>query len=126
MKKTLKIYLKPKYKIGSMAWTLNYGFCIADYLQDPTDDKLRANKVVGYNIKYVKGKAKISSYLLEDGRSETGCHNWDFVSKKAIKEYLKSMAIKDYKYSSGIKPRIERFVLTTQERIDLKLSSRKI
>lgn len=121
MKPTVKIYLKPKYKIGSLAWTLNSGYCIFDYLQDPTDDKLLSRKVIGYNIKYKNGRAIICSYELEDGRTETGKHNWDFVSKKAIKDYLKSIAINDYKFGTGTKPRIEKFVLTSEERDLLRL-----
>ncbi len=117
MKPTLKIHLKPKYKIGSMAWTLNYGFCMADYFQDPTDDKLLAREVVGYSINYKEGKARITAYHYKDGGSDTGKHNWDFVSKKAIKEYLKQRMIYDYKHStSWSKPRIDKLKLTTQEK----------
>ena len=36
MKPTLKIYLKPKIKIGKLAWALNYGVCGSDYLQNPS------------------------------------------------------------------------------------------
>jgi|LakMenEpi03Aug12_release.lakeMendotaPanAssembly.Ray.scaffolds.fasta_scaffold2497339_1 hypothetical protein len=121
MKPTLKLYLKPKYKIGSLAWTLNYGFSIADYLQNPTDDKLLSNEVVGYNIDYINGKASIKSYQFKKGRSTTGRHSFDFISKKAIKDYLKSIAIKEYRLGTGTKPRIERFILTAEERNILKL-----
>lgn len=123
MKPKLKIYLKPKYKIGSMAWTLNFGFSIADYFQNPTDDKLLAREVVGYSINYKNGKAKITSYHYKDGGSDTGRHDWDFISKKAIKEFLKQKAIYDYRYSSGRKPEIQKFNLTAEEKKLLKISN---
>jgi hypothetical protein len=116
MKPTVKIYLKPKYKIGSMLWSLNFGFSISDYFQNPTDDKLRSDKVIGYSVSFVGGKSKITAYHLENKRSESGDGYWDFVSKKAIKEHLKKEAINSYRFGTGFKPNIEKFNLTTQER----------
>ncbi len=121
MKPTVKIHLKPKYKIGSMLWSLNFGVCMADYFQNPTDDKLRCDKVIGYSISFINGKSTITAYILGNRRSESGNGYWDFVSKKAIKDYLKQKAIESYRFGTGYKPNIERFPLTTQERELLKI-----
>lgn len=121
MKPTVKIHLKPKYKIGSMLWSLNFGFSMSDYFQNPTDDKIRCDKVIGYAISFINGKSTITAYLLKNKRSESGNGHWDFVSKKAIKDYLKKEAITSYRFGTGYKPNIERFPLTTQERELLKL-----
>lgn len=122
MKPTVKLFLKPKYKIGSSAWTLNYGVSMMDYFHNPTDDKLRENKVVGYSISYFNGKAKITAYHFEKGGSETGNHNWDFVSKKEIKEYLKQKAIENYRFRDPYKlTNMEKFNLNAEERKLLKL-----
>lgn len=121
MKPKVKIHLKPKYKIGSMLWSLNFGVCMADYFQNPTDDKLRCDKVIGYSISFINGKSTITAYILGNRRSESGNGYWDFVSKKAIKDYLKQKAIESYRFGTGYKPNIERFPLTTQERELLKI-----
>lgn len=117
MKPTVKLYLKPKYKIGSCAWTLNVGVCMQDYFQNPTDDKLKCNKVVAYSISYFNGKPKITAYHFEKGGSETGNDNLDFISKKDIKEYLKQKAIENYRFRDPHKfTAIEKFNLTAGER----------
>lgn len=121
MKPTIKICLKPKYKIGSMVWMLNYNVSIMDYILYPSDDKLRSEKVVSYKILYENGKANITSYIFADGHSDSGKYNWSFSTKKELKEYLKGMAIARYKSRSGTMPNMENFVLTAEERILLKL-----
>lgn len=121
MKPTLKIHLKPKYKIGECVWSINYGYCMADYFQNPTDDKLLCRKVIGYNIQYRKNKAVINGYFLEGGDTATDVGNWYFGSKKEIKNYLKQEAIRSYRFGTGYKPKIEKFILTNEERILLKL-----
>lgn len=94
MGKKLKIFIKPKFKIGSLVWSLKNGICRADYFQSPSDDKLISTKVIGYNMSYKSKKTEITSYNLEDNTSVTGKYNWEFSTKKELKEFLETEMLK--------------------------------
>lgn len=118
MKPTLKLYLKPKVKIGRLAWSLKHGVCRADYFQNPSDDLLMSRKVISYSINYKNGVAKIVTYNYDNG-SDTLEHGWAFPTKKELKAFLRAEMIKKYRTTSKsdhFRPRIDKFVLTQHEK----------
>lgn len=119
MKPTLKIYLKPRFKIGTLVWGLAEGFCMADYFQNPTDEKIIGRKVIGYNIVFRKGKAQINGYFLEGGGTAQEKSYWDFASKKEMLKHLRTEMLKSYKFGRSFKNAIEKLVLTPEEKLFL-------
>lgn len=95
MKPKLKVFLKPKVKIGKQAWLLKTGICRADYYKNPSDDKIESITVVGYIVKIVKNNSRITRYLFENGDTCSMEFGWSFPSKKELKEFLKKESLKN-------------------------------